>query len=663
MNNRDRIHNLELIYEVCCAEMKKLQTTITQFLEETSMTLKHFRNQLELVRNDSKEMDVYSLIAYDEYLTKLSTTTEMTRKFNLHLYFQEKQQNHDIVESVCSQVNALSFTCDEEFDEPAPQVAVGGHEPEPDPEPEPAEGELILEPEPLFLYERASIAHFEVGSVIDACVVYVDRQSLSLNFSICEIRNPLITKLLHLQVTLNGNSNKFDRIPGPREVFGLVIEKQLFRAVRENTREVRDKYLALMLEFGEVTEIDSLSEMYHLPAEYRDIPAQAVQCELVSVNGNSNCDLRMALLKYECTKARFTLVRKDDSILYMNLVENEVASPPPPPPTETNPFKTNGFRNDEPIQTNGYSSEAAVSEMYNDKTNGPKNFVSGPPTLKETGYPDEQAVAETNGLTQAELDELYEEPVQTTNAMKAVMGYVPKDEARICKFYNPVTKSCFKGNNCKLEHTELMKDGWTKDTEDVLIDVCVPQAFPKSGTVLRVIPTHIVDVCTFYAQMEFSERNDNPLFWGSRDIPDKTKLKRPPFQFDMVLAQFTDGNWYRAQVMDAFEDNTFRVFYVDYGNEDIVPLTCLAEWNKNLSSYSHQAFRCRIVGIANATKNKVDENNALKIIAGMILDQFVTVRVLHSTDEMMIEFIDKNCVKLPDILIWQRFATQVDKIL
>lgn len=373
MNNRDRIHNLELIYEVCCAEMKKLQTTITQFLEETSMTLKHFRNQLELVsKNDSKELDVYTLIAYDEYLTKLSTTTEMTRKFNLHLYFQEKQQNHDIVESVCSQVNALSFTCDEEFDEPvASQVTVGDGAIEPDLEPE---SELILEPEPLFLYERASIAHFEVGSVIDACVVYVDRQSLSLNFSICEIRNPLITKLLHLQVTLNGNSNKFDRIPGPREVFGLVIEKQLFRAVRENTREVRDKYLALMLEFEEVTEIDSLSEMYHLPAEYRDIPAQAVQCELVSVNGNSNCDLRVALLKYECTKARFTLVRKGDSILYMNLVENEVASPAPAP-AETNPFKSNGFVNQESSKTNGFSSDD--SQMYNVMTNGPKNSAAG----------------------------------------------------------------------------------------------------------------------------------------------------------------------------------------------------------------------------------------------------------------------------------------------
>lgn len=654
MNTRERIHNLELIYEVCCAEMKKLQTTITHFLDESSVTLKQIRHQLQhdktSLDDDKNITDVYSLIAYDEYLTKLTTTTEMTRKFNLHLYFQEQQQNLD---SVCSQVNALSFS-----------TTSGEEEPEQEHEHEPQQGksdeQYNNDSEPLFLYEKASIDNFVVGSVIDACVVYVDRQSLSLNFSICEIRNPLITQLLHLQVTLNGNCSKFNRIPDPREVFGLVIENQLFRAVRENTKEVRDKYLAHLLEFGEVTEINSLSEMFHLPEEYRDIPAQAVQCELVSVNGNTNCDLRLALLKYECTKARFTLVRKGDSILYMNLVENDQQQQQPQQsplpeitPSETNPFKTNGY-----VQTNGYSVEENLVDA-DIKPNGSKEVTA----FKETGYPDDKAVADTNGLTQSQLEDLYQEPIQTSNALKAVMGYTPKDESRICKFYDPATKSCFKGSNCKKEHTEIMKDGWTKDTEAVLIDVCVPMAYPKNGTVLRIIPTHIVDVCTFYAQMEFSERNDNPLFWGSREIPDKTKLKRPPFQFDMVLAQFTDGNWYRAQVMDAFEDNTFRVFYVDYGNEDIVPLSCLAEWNKNLSSYSHQAFRCRIVGIANATKNKVDEDNALKIIAGLILDQFVTVRVLHSTDEILIEFIDKNCAKLPEILIWQRFATQVDKIL
>lgn len=60
-------------------------------------------------------------------------------------------------------------------------------------------------------------------------------------------------------------------------------------------------------------------------------------------------------------------------------------------------------------------------------------------------------------LTQEELDELYEEPLNTENALEAVMGYTPQDDKRICKFFDPKTNACFKGSNCKLEHTTILK--------------------------------------------------------------------------------------------------------------------------------------------------------------------------------------------------------------
>lgn len=60
-------------------------------------------------------------------------------------------------------------------------------------------------------------------------------------------------------------------------------------------------------------------------------------------------------------------------------------------------------------------------------------------------------------LTKKELAELYEEPLNTSNAMVAIMGYDPKDDERICLFYNPRTGKCFKGNNCRFEHVQIMK--------------------------------------------------------------------------------------------------------------------------------------------------------------------------------------------------------------
>lgn len=74
--------------------------------------------------------------------------------------------------------------------------------------------------------------------------------------------------------------------------------------------------------------------------------------------------------------------------------------------------------------------------------------------------PVELAEPKENGLkfTQDELDMLYEEPeLVTTNALKAVLHYVPQDEKRICPHYNPRTGQCFKGNSCHLEHVAILE--------------------------------------------------------------------------------------------------------------------------------------------------------------------------------------------------------------
>lgn len=80
-------------------------------------------------------------------------------------------------------------------------------------------------------------------------------------------------------------------------------------------------------------------------------------------------------------------------------------------------------------------------------------------TLRKT-EPVEVAKKTENGLqfTQEELDMLYEEPqIVTTNALKAVLNYIPRDDERICQHYDPKTGRCFKGNSCNLEHVAPLK--------------------------------------------------------------------------------------------------------------------------------------------------------------------------------------------------------------
>lgn len=63
-------------------------------------------------------------------------------------------------------------------------------------------------------------------------------------------------------------------------------------------------------------------------------------------------------------------------------------------------------------------------------------------------------------LTPEQLRELNEEPLNTENAMVAVMGYNPQDDKRICKFYNANTNECFKGAHCKYEHVQKNKGNY-----------------------------------------------------------------------------------------------------------------------------------------------------------------------------------------------------------
>ncbi|RYG45012.1 MAG: hypothetical protein EOO01_18505 [Chitinophagaceae bacterium] len=67
-------------------------------------------------------------------------------------------------------------------------------------------------------------------------------------------------------------------------------------------------------------------------------------------------------------------------------------------------------------------------------------------------------------LTQEQIDILYEEPeMVTTNALKAVLGYVPHDDSRICQFYDQATGGCFKGNACRLEHVQTQPAAASSD--------------------------------------------------------------------------------------------------------------------------------------------------------------------------------------------------------
>lgn len=152
--------------------------------------------------------------------------------------------------------------------------------------------------------------------------------------------------------------------------------------------------------------------------------------------------------------------------------------------TESNEFtlSATSTKNHQQMQPAKFNDNASnkyslkIDKSFNDGTNDVhlQNSTSNPLQMfkfRDDDYFDQYALKNSDNLsiddnvqaskhyefTAEQLRELNEEPLNTENAMVAVMGYNPKDDKRICKFYNSKTNDCFKGAHCKYEHVEINK--------------------------------------------------------------------------------------------------------------------------------------------------------------------------------------------------------------
>ncbi|XP_043643466.1 uncharacterized protein LOC122613381 [Drosophila teissieri] len=205
------------------------------------------------------------------------------------------------------------------------------------------------------------------------------------------------------------------------------------------------------------------------------------------------------------------------------------------------------------------------------------------------------------GITEEDMAMLNEIGESTSDPLKAVLGFHPKDEQRICRHYDPKLNGCFKGNNCRLAHEPFAPDGATKDVEvagalpETTFDTPVPH---KVGSTANILITFINGPTEVYAQ--FLDGSP-PLVWDKKDVPEGKRIfKSKPRLLDIVLALYSDGCFYRAQIIDEFETE-YKIFYVDYGNTEFVPLTCLAPCEYVDSLKPHRSVSCHMEGVVRST--------------------------------------------------------------
>ncbi|XP_056630759.1 uncharacterized protein LOC130441210 isoform X1 [Diorhabda sublineata] len=90
--------------------------------------------------------------------------------------------------------------------------------------------------------------------------------------------------------------------------------------------------------------------------------------------------------------------------------------------------------------------------------------------------------------------------VEPDNINEAVLGYDPRDEARICRFTKP-DGTCYKGKHCKLEHFFLPKDGFTTDKENIFSEAMYSLILPPINSTIMILITSYIDTCRFYGQI------------------------------------------------------------------------------------------------------------------------------------------------------------------
>ncbi|KAH8290887.1 hypothetical protein KR054_006809, partial [Drosophila jambulina] len=384
-----------------------------------------------------------------------------------------------------------------------------------------------------------NIDAFPANTVVTATLMHLNIATNCIFVAKWDKGSQPLQKLLQGQVPLR----EMDQMPDYGDIFAVydssdpIIPRVTVSAISED-----GGYDAYLIDYGEHIHLGGKENIFALPDPIKQLPAEAIRCHLANYNVSN-----MKMNRYEPVKL---LVLDNNGVdIVADLLKDD---------------------------------QAAKTVTPKDKTDG-------------KSCPEKSAPAK---LSEADMAMLNEIGPSTSDPLKAVLGFRPKDEQRICRHYDPKINGCFKGNTCRLIHEPFAPLGATKDVEvaaplpEAVFDTPVPH---KMGSTVRMLITFVNSPIEVYAQ--FVDEATAPLVWDNKDVPaHKRTFKRKPCILDIVLAHYTDDCFYRAQIIDE-QDGEYQIFYVDYGNTEFVYINSLAPCDDIERLKPHRAISCHIEGV------------------------------------------------------------------
>ncbi|CAH1405968.1 unnamed protein product [Nezara viridula] len=153
------------------------------------------------------------------------------------------------------------------------------------------------------------------------------------------------------------------------------------------------------------------------------------------------------------------------------------------------------------------------------------------------------------------------------------------------------------------------------------------------GCSLRVRISHLISPSHFYVQRENAQKK--LLEFQASLRTSQVQQYKPPYNPEKGKLYLTlygaDSKWYRSRITNIIDPRKFEVFYVDYGNSEIVDKSRIRSIPKSSLNMPCLAYRCQLADCVPRYGEEWDAQ-AISLMTEIMDDDFVTITVIDKTN-------------------------------
>nr|XP_034370782.1 tudor domain-containing protein 1 isoform X2 [Arvicanthis niloticus] len=189
--------------------------------------------------------------------------------------------------------------------------------------------------------------------------------------------------------------------------------------------------------------------------------------------------------------------------------------------------------------------------------------------------------------------------------------------------------------DCPLGVTKEMTAGAERIMFSELRSLQLKKTMEIKGTV-----TEFKHPSNFYVQLYSSEVLEymNQLSTSLKEayanmVPEEGYL---PIKGEVCVAKYTvDQTWNRAVIQDVdVLQKKAHVLYIDYGNEEIIPIDRIHQLSRGIDLFPPSAIKCYVSGVV-PTTGKWSED-CVAAVKALLLEQYCSIRVVDISEEQVI---------------------------